>query len=30
MSLKTITGSWNYPTRILFGPGRIKEWPDAC
>lgn len=30
MTLKTITGSWNYPTRILFGPGRIKELPDAC
>ncbi len=25
---KNITGSWNYPTRILFGPGRIKELPD--
>ncbi|TAL39156.1 MAG: iron-containing alcohol dehydrogenase [Alphaproteobacteria bacterium] len=30
MTLKTITGSWNYPTRILFGPGRIRELPDAC
>lgn len=27
---KTITGSWNYPTRILFGPGRIKELPENC
>jgi alcohol dehydrogenase class IV len=30
MTLKTLTGSWNYPTRILFGPGRIRELPDAC
>ena len=30
MTLKTTTGSWNYPTRILFGPGRIKELPDSC
>jgi alcohol dehydrogenase class IV len=28
--MANITGSWNYPTRILFGPGRIKELPDAC
>ncbi len=27
---KKITGSWNYPTRVLFGPGRIKELPEAC
>ncbi|MFT4115338.1 iron-containing alcohol dehydrogenase [Bradyrhizobium sp.] len=25
-----ITGSWNFPTRILAGPGRIAELPDAC
>ncbi len=25
-----ITGSWNYPTSIRFGPGRIRELPDAC
>lgn len=30
MAQKTITGSWNYPTRVLFGPGRIKELPEAC
>jgi len=23
-------GNWNYPTPIRFGPGRIKELPDAC
>lgn len=27
---RTISGTWNYPTRILFGPGRIKELPDNC
>lgn len=27
---KTLTGSWNYPTRMLVGPGRIKELADAC
>lgn len=30
MTDKTITGSWNYPTRVLFGPGRIRELPEAC
>jgi len=30
MSDKTFTGSWNYPTRVLFGAGRIKELPEAC
>lgn len=25
-----LTGSWNYPTRILHGPGRIAELADAC
>ena len=24
------TGSWNYPTAVRFGPGRIRELPDAC
>ncbi len=24
------TASWNYPTRVLFGPGRIAEIDDAC
>jgi alcohol dehydrogenase class IV len=23
-------GSWNYPTRVWTGPGRIKELPLAC
>src|SRR5579863_5293395 len=22
--------NWNYPTRILFGAGRIAELPEAC
>ncbi len=30
MMKKVITGNWNYPTRILFGPGRIRELPEAC
>jgi len=24
------TGSWNYPTNVRFGPGRISELPEAC
>ena len=27
---KTLTGNWNYPTTIWFGPGRIKQLPRAC
>jgi alcohol dehydrogenase class IV len=26
----TLTGKWNYPTTVFFGPGRIKELPEAC
>ncbi len=26
----TLTGNWNFPTAIRFGPGRIKELPGAC
>jgi alcohol dehydrogenase class IV len=25
-----ITGAWNFPTRVIAGPGRIAELPDAC
>jgi alcohol dehydrogenase class IV len=25
-----ITATWSYPTRVLFGPGRIAELPGAC
>ena len=25
-----MTSTWNYPTTILFGPGRIAELADAC
>jgi len=25
-----LAGAWNYPTRILFGAGRIRELPSAC
>ncbi|HVG47205.1 MAG TPA: iron-containing alcohol dehydrogenase, partial [Rubellimicrobium sp.] len=25
-----ITANWSYPTRVLFGPGRIAELPAAC
>ncbi|MEK7821156.1 MAG: iron-containing alcohol dehydrogenase, partial [Pseudomonadota bacterium] len=23
-------GNWNYPTKVRFGAGRIRELPDAC
>ncbi len=26
----TLTGNWNFPTAMRFGPGRIKELPGAC
>ncbi|QYX56304.1 iron-containing alcohol dehydrogenase [Roseovarius sp. SCSIO 43702] len=26
----SLVGNWSYPTAIKFGPGRIKELPDAC
>ena len=26
----TLNGTWNYPTQVLFGPGRIEELADAC
>ncbi|WP_425906637.1 iron-containing alcohol dehydrogenase [Nitrobacter sp. TKz-YC02] len=25
-----ITGAWNFPTRVIAGPGRIAELPDLC
>jgi alcohol dehydrogenase class IV len=28
--MTTMTSTWNYPTTILFGPGRIAELADAC
>jgi len=28
--MTAFTGSWNYPTRVLAGPGRIAEIADAC
>ena len=27
---KTLTGNWNYPTAMRFGPGRVAELADAC
>jgi len=30
LAMTAFTGSWNYPTRVLFGPGRIAELPAAC
>ncbi len=30
MSHPTLSGTWSYPTRILFGAGRIAELPEAC
>ena len=26
----TLTGNWNYPTPIRFGPGRIRELAQTC
>ncbi len=25
-----VTGNWNYPTSVRFGPGRIRELPEIC
>jgi alcohol dehydrogenase class IV len=25
-----ITGAWNFPTRVITGPGRIAELPESC
>ena len=25
-----VTGNWNYPTKMIVGPGRISELADAC
>jgi len=30
MTNKTITGKWNYPTTVFFGPGAIQKLPEAC
>jgi alcohol dehydrogenase class IV len=30
MSGNDLMGSWNYPTSIRFGAGRIRELPEAC
>jgi alcohol dehydrogenase class IV len=27
---KNITGKWNYPTTVFFGPGTIQKLPEAC
>jgi len=27
---RSLVGNWNYPTSIRFGPGRIRELPEAC
>ena len=27
---ESLTGNWNYPTAVRFGPGRIAELPAAC
>ncbi len=26
----TISGKWNYPTAVFFGPGTIQKLPEAC
>jgi alcohol dehydrogenase len=28
--VKLPVGNWNYPTRVRFGAGRIRELPAAC
>jgi alcohol dehydrogenase len=28
--MTAFTASWNYPTRVLFGPGRVSELGQAC
>ena len=28
--MTAFTASWNYPTHVLAGPGRISELGDAC
>jgi alcohol dehydrogenase class IV len=30
LSLKEMQGTWNYPTAMRFGVGRIAELPNAC
>lgn len=27
--MTTLTAKWNFPTTVLFGPGRIKELPTV-
>jgi alcohol dehydrogenase class IV len=29
-SLEALRANWNYPTRVLFGVGRIAELPEVC
>jgi alcohol dehydrogenase class IV len=30
MTQAVLTGNWNYPTKMLVGPGRIAELPAVC
>lgn len=30
MTQAVLTGNWNYPTKMLVGPGRIAELADVC
>ncbi len=30
MDAATLRATWNFPTRIRFGPGRISELAEAC
>ena len=27
---QNLKGNWNYPTQMIFGPGRIKNLGQAC
>lgn len=30
MANKILSGNWNYPTRVIFGPGSIQRLPEFC
>lgn len=30
MTTQTLSGNWNYPTKMIFGPGTIAQLPETC
>ena len=30
MTAQTLSGNWNYPTQMIFGPGTISQLPEQC